>query len=99
MPVWGFLLASVLVLASPVILTLVIRRRTINRHLGRAALTISFAIATAYVSWHLEWFDVWRHGVPPPTSLAIYVSYAAAFGALGWFIGGRILPRQRVRPS
>jgi hypothetical protein len=39
----------------------------------------------------MEWFDVWRHGIPPVGYIiTAYTPYTAALGFIGWFIGGLI---------
>ena len=91
MPVWGFLFVWSVVLSSPVILALLAGRRRINRAAGCALLALSFAAATSYKIWQLEWFDVWRHGTPGASLLFVYACYAAVYGAIGWFIARAIL--------
>jgi hypothetical protein len=97
MALWGFLLVWSVVLSAPVILALLVGRRRINRTAGCALLAVSFAAATFYKIWPLEWFDVWRHGTPRASLLFIYACYAAAYGAIGWFIAKAILPG-RIEP-
>ena len=94
MPILGFLLFWSVVLSSPVLLALIVGRRRINRAAGCALLALSFAAATLFKIWQLEWFDVWRHGTPGASLLFVYGCYAAAFGAIGWFIARAILPRR-----
>jgi hypothetical protein len=91
MPILGFLLFWSLVLSAPVMLALLVARRRINRAAGCALLAVSFAAASSYKIWQMEWFDVWRHGVPGVSLLVIYGLYAAVYGAIGWFIARAIL--------
>jgi hypothetical protein len=44
----------------------------------------AFASATAWGIWRLEYFDVFRWGIPRPGILMVYAAYIAAAGALGW---------------
>jgi hypothetical protein len=91
MPILVFLFFWSLVLSAPVILALVVGRRRINRAAGCALVAMSFAAASSYKIWQMEWFDVWRHGVPGASLLIIYGLYAAVYGAIGWFIAKAIL--------
>ncbi len=98
MPLLGFLFVWSLFLSAPVILALLVGRHRINRAAGCALLAVSFAAASSYKIWQMEWFDVWRHGVPGASLLVVYGFYAAVDGAIGWFIAKAILrsaPTQR----
>jgi len=94
MPLWGFLFVWSVVLSSPVILALIAGRRRINRAAGCPLLALSFAAASQYKLWQLDWFDVWRHGTPGASLLFVYACYAAAYGAIGWFIARALLRRR-----
>jgi hypothetical protein len=62
---------------------------------GRALIAVSFAAATAYTLWRIEWFDVWRHGFPGVGYiLSVFVPYSALYGAIGWALGGLIVRRR-----
>jgi hypothetical protein len=94
MPLWGFLFSWSVVFSAPVILAIILGRHRINRTSGRTLLAISFACASAYMLWRVEWFDVWRHGTPPPSLLFIYGCYSTVYGLIGWFLARAILPRR-----
>jgi hypothetical protein len=81
----------------PLMLLAVLFRRRVNSRLIQAALAFGFAAWTGYLTWRMEWFDVWRHGIPPVSYIIkLYVPYMAALGLLGWFLGGLITrPPQR----
>ena len=96
MPLWGFLFSWAVILSAPVILALLIGGRRINRRAGCISLALSFAAATVYWLWRIEWSDGWRYGTPPVSYLFMYVCYAAAYGAMGWFLAKGIL-RVRAR--
>ena len=98
MPILVFLFFWSLVLSAPVILALLIRRRRINRAAGCALLAVSFAAASSYKMWQMEWFDVWRHGTPGAFQLFVYGCYGAVYGAMGWSIARAIL-RSRSEPQ
>ena len=91
MPILVFLFFWSLVLSVPVIVALLVGRRRINRAAGCALLAVSFAAASSYKIWQMEWFDVWRHGTPGASLLFIYGCYAALYGAMGWFTARTIL--------
>jgi len=47
---------------------------------------------TAYMLWTMEWFDVWRHGVPPARYLLrAYLPLILALGSAGWLVGGLVV--------
>ena len=96
MPLLVFMLATCVVWSAPIIVGLLVARRRISRPVGCALLAAAFASVSTYTLWRIEWFDVWRHGVPPLSYLLIYACYASVFGAIGWFLARAILPRRSV---
>jgi hypothetical protein len=88
----GFFFAVACIFSAPVLLVIVLFRHRVGRHIGRALVAASFASSTAYMLWRMEWFDVWRHGIPPLSYVILYVPYIAAFAAVGWLLGGAVLP-------
>jgi len=62
-----------------------------SHRVSSALVAAVFACGSAYTLWRLEWFDVWRHGVPGASQLLIYACYSAAFGAIGWILARIIL--------
>jgi hypothetical protein len=36
--------------------------------------------------WTVEWYDVFRHGLPGAAQLVIYAAYVVGAGALGYLI-------------
>jgi hypothetical protein len=52
----------------------------------RAATATLLAGATAYGLWRVEWFDVFRWGVPGPDLLVVYAVYVGASAAAGWYL-------------
>ena len=86
----------------PLILLAVLFRKRVDRRLIQAALAFGFAAWTGYLLWRMEWFDVWRHGIPPVGyMLTAYLPYTGALGLLGWFLGGLITrpPRRALATS
>jgi hypothetical protein len=55
---------------------------------------LAFAAATAYGIWRVEWFDVFRWGVPGAGLLVVYALYVGASGTLGWFLARLFMPRR-----
>ena len=104
-----FVLTSyALAINAPLILVLVVIRRRLLRRTSAGIVALGFAAAASYMLWRMEWFDVWRHGIPSiDYVLTAFGPYAAGTGAVGWWLGGRIVPRERagqrprilVRPS
>jgi hypothetical protein len=87
----GFLFLNALLLNAPVALVLWLARRRIALRTAQTVLACGFAAATFYMLYRMEWFDVWRHGMPSLASLAAgYLPWVAAAGAAGWAIAGRI---------
>jgi H+/Cl- antiporter ClcA len=97
MPLLVFVLATCVLWGAPIIVGLFVLRRRISRPVGCALLAAAFASVTTYTLWRIEWFDVWRHGVPPLSYLLIYAVYGSVFGAIGWFLARAILPGRSVR--
>ena len=77
--------------SAPVLLMVVILRHRISRGVGRSLMAASFAASILYLQWRMDWFDIWRQGVPSLAYLVNYVLYAVAFAAAGWFLGGAVL--------
>jgi hypothetical protein len=85
----AYFLVTGIIYTSPLSLVVWLLRRRISRLGGSLILAAGFAIATAFTLWRMEWFDVWRHGIPrlsyilteygPP--ILIYATVGAALGA------------------
>jgi hypothetical protein len=91
-----FFLVTAVILNSPLILLGFLLRRRVGRGIIRTLLALGFASSPAYWLWRMEWFDVWRHGVPPISYLFGYLPYVIGFGVVGWFVGRLIVPPVRV---
>lgn len=89
----GYLLVSAIAVSLPMLLIVLVGRQWIPAWVGRSMIAGAFAVGTMYAMYHIEWFDVWRHGVPEVSQLLIYSAYVTAFGALGWVIGGGLYRR------
>ena len=63
------------------------------RLIVRAATAAAFAAVMVYWIWRLEWFDVFRWGMPGPSLLLVYACYVSAFAAIGWFVAARFTRR------
>jgi hypothetical protein len=93
-----FLLSILAVVALPVglsVLTLIwLTRRWVPTPAAKAVAAVAFTIGPAYFLWRMEWFDVWRHGVPPMSYLLVtYVPYLTCFAVAGWWLASRLLRR------
>lgn len=52
---------------------------------------LAFTVGPAYAMWRMEWFDVWRHGIPSLSYIVTgYAPYLACFAAVGWFAGSKV---------
>jgi len=60
----------------------------------RTATAMAFAAAAAYGIWRVEWFDVFRWGMPGLRLLLVYGCYVGASGAIGWFLAALLTPRR-----
>ena len=84
-----FFIVTAALVNLPLILSAVFFRKRLNRRVIQAGLAVGFAAWTGYLLWHMEWFDVWRHGIPSVGYIiTLYVPYMAVLGLVGWFIGG-----------
>ena len=89
----GFLFVTATAYSAPMILLVVLARKRIGRRIGCALIATSFATSTGYMLWRMEWFDVWRHGVPSLDYLAVYAIYIGVMAGAGWCIGSLMLRR------
>jgi hypothetical protein len=95
----GFLFLAATAYSAPVILLVVLARSRISRRVGCGLIASSFAVSTGYMLWRMEWFDVWRHGVPPLDYLAVYAIYIVVMAGAGWCIGSLMLRRSFRAPT
>ena len=71
-------------------------RRLGPRRVLRAWFIAGFVLAGCYAVYTMEWFDVWRHGVPPLSFLLqAYAPYVLAFSLLGWLAATWLASRVR----
>ena len=76
---------------------LVYARPVVRRRL-RLLLALTFASATFYTLYRVEWFDVWRHGVPPVAyMLTGYGPYVSLAACAGWLTSYGVMPRTPQR--
>ena len=94
---YTFLLATALLFNAPLVLIVLAVRRRIAPA-PRGLLAAGFAAAAIYMIWRMEWFDVWRHGIPSAGyMLTAFGPYSAAVAATGWALGA-LMSRARVAP-
>jgi len=96
----AFLLSIALVLNAPLLVLVFLGgRRRLHHQLGSAIVATGFGAATAYMIWRLEWFDVWRHGLPSTEYLLFGPApWVLASGCAGWYLG-RALATHGARTS
>ena len=82
---------------APLIAALVLLRRRLTAMVPRLLLAAGFCASAWWLLYRLEWFDVWRHGVPNLRYLArAYIPYGILLAAIGWFAGSIVVPRRRA---
>lgn len=63
----------------------------LSRRAAKVLAALAFTVGPAYVMWRMEWFDVWRHGIPSLSYIVTaYTPYLACFAAVGWFAASRL---------
>ena len=88
-----FLLGWGLLLNLPLIAVLAFLRRKLPPRVPRVLLALGWAAGTFYALYRVEWFDVWRHGVPPfGFMLKSYGPYVLLAGLVGWATGSLLTP-------
>ncbi len=97
---YTFLLATALLFNAPLVLIVLAVRRRMAPGAARGLLAAGFAAAAIYMIWRMEWFDVWRHGIPSVGyMLTAFGPYTTAVAAAGWGLGALIVPRVRGAQS
>ena len=92
-----FLLVISAIWSTPVLIVLLFARHRVNPWVARATMAVTFAAPCGYMLYRMEWFDVWRHGIPPVSYfVTAYVPYIGAFAALGWLLAAWVVPRSRL---
>ena len=97
----GMLLVFALMWSSPVLLLVALLRRRLGLLAPRLLLASAFAISASYMLTRMEWFDVYRHGMPGWRSMAGYCAHTAALAWMGWLAASLIVPwqtKRRVEP-
>ena len=93
----AILTVAAVVLNAPLLVLLIFARHRLNPLTTRVLAATGFAAASAYFIWRMEWFDVYRHGIPTLTyMLTSIVPYTLVVGMTGWLLGTRITPRHRI---
>jgi hypothetical protein len=92
-----YMIAAAFIYSAPVIVLVFLTRRRIHRRMASGLLALAFTIATAFSLWRMEWFDVWRHGVPTVSyMLAAYGPWLTLFASLGWLVGSLIVRTSKL---
>jgi hypothetical protein len=93
LPILTYLLVVAVVFKTPLVILCLLAPRWLAPLVVRMLIAIGFAAASGCVIWRIEWFDLWRQGMPPVGYLlTVYAPYVAVYGGIGWFIGSRIAP-------
>jgi hypothetical protein len=88
-----YLLVWSLAYCLPLMLVVWFVRRRLTPNLGGGTVAFAFAVATAVVLYQVEWFDMFRNGMPPLRYFKGWLPWIAPYAALGWFIGYRLARR------
>jgi len=90
-PVVPVFLGFALLYNAPLILLVWLGRDRLGPTRARLLIAAGFGAAVGYKLWQIEWFDIWRHGVPPATYLAtVYLPYVLAGAGAGWVFGSLV---------
>jgi hypothetical protein len=80
-----FLAVAALPLGLAALVLIWLTRRQIPPVVAKTTAAVAFTVGPAYQLWRLEWFDVWRHGVPPISAITLgYAPYLVCFAVIGW---------------
>jgi hypothetical protein len=58
----------------------------------RVSTAATFAAVMARFIWRVEWFDVFRWGMPNLRVLAACAAYVSVAGAVGWLLATLVTP-------
>ena len=74
-----------------------VRHRTMPR-VSRVILAAALAVTAGWLNWRIEWFDVWRFGVPSSAYLKkSFVPGLIASALAGWYLGALVVRRPPAR--
>ena len=92
-----FVLAHAVAWNAPLLAGVWLFRHRVPGTVARIMVALGFSAATGWLFWKMEWFDVWRHGIPSLSYLfGLYLPWLVAVGVVGWFLCGRVV---RERPG
>ena len=93
-----YLLVWSLFYCAPLLLMVSMMRHRIRPLASAIVVSMGFAAATAVTIYKVEWFDMFRHGMPPVRYLVRWLPWVAPYAALGWFMGyGLTTPTKFVK--
>ena len=93
------LLVPTVLLNIPLLAVVFAARRRLQPRVISVMVAGGFVAAGAWFIRKLEWYDVWRHGMPSPSYLLTgYLPYLLALGFIGWLVG-RLMSNVRQRKS
>jgi hypothetical protein len=84
-------LTAGLVVNSPWLLALRLARRWLSVGLGRSVVAIGLALWAVWTIYRVDWYDIWRHGVPGLWYWVGFVPFALSFASAGAIIGGALV--------
>lgn len=89
-----------LVVSLPVLLVLRLARNHVSLPVARLAAAAALAVWGEWVLFQMEWFDVWRHGIPGPGYwLTVLAPWGLGFASAGAVIGGVIVRTRSGDPA
>src|SRR5688572_11273845 len=82
------LLVPTVLLNIPLLAVAFAARRRLQPRVISVMVSGGFVAVGGWCIRKLEWYDVWRHGMPAGSYLLTgYLSYLRALGCIGWLVG------------
>lgn len=89
MALFFYLLFFALLYNVPLVVVMRLSRSPLVVAMCRPLLALGFGAVTSISIWRLEWYDVFRHGVPVNPSLILtYTAIVTTYSVIGWWLGG-----------
>ncbi len=96
MTIFAFLFFVAIVCNAPLMLIIWLARERLGALAGASMLAVGFSVTTAYCLWRVEWYDVWRHGIPSVRYLCFaYLPYLVVSAVIGWLVATLVVPCRR----
>ena len=88
----GLLFLVILVLALPVLATVWAVRRHVSDAAARVLAAATLALGAEWILYRMEWFDVWRWGIPSARYwVTVVLPWGLSYCAAGFFMAGVVM--------